>query len=219
MFQPPLRNYNPKLLRYSASKLVGMALRGVGLALRNRHMVLLGSHTRIVGRRYLELGRWVKIEDFVEMQCVSECGVQIGDHCSIGRGTQVLPSGFYSGELGGGLVMLENSSIGPFCFVGAAGLVKIGRNVITGPNVALIAQNHRFDDMSRPIRDQGVTQVGIEIGDGTWIGAGAIILDGVTVGANSVIAAGAVINKDVPPGSVVGGVPGKVLRLVGESKK
>jgi len=57
------------------------------------------------------------------------------------------------------------------------------------------------------------------IGHDVWIGASAIILDGVTVGHGAVIAAGAVVTKDVPPYAIVGGVPGKVLRMQFDNKK
>lgn len=52
----------------------------------------------------------------------------------------------------------------------------------------------------------------IHVGNQVWIGANAVITKGVTIGDGSVIAAGAVITKDVPPGVVAGGVPGKIIK-------
>lgn len=213
----PKRHYNHTLIRASLGKVIGMVLRGfIAAPLFSRFPVFIGARTRITGRRYLHLGKAVKIEDYVEIQCVSLHGVTLGDYCSIGRGTQILPSGYYSGELGAGFIMGRNSSIGPNSYVGASGLIRIGNNVITGPDVKLLAQNHIVSSVKQPIREQGVTQRGITIEDDCWVGAGAIILDGVTVGHGTVVAAGAVVTRDVPPLSIVGGVPAALIRVRGE---
>ena len=81
-----------------------------------------------------------------------------------------------------------------------------------GPRVNLLAENHRFADLGRPIKLQGVERSFITIEDDCWIGAGSTILAGVTVAHDSVVAAGSVVTKDVPPLSIVGGVPAEVIR-------
>ncbi len=63
-----------------------------------------------------------------------------------------------------------------------------------------------------PVNLQGVIRKGVKIENGVWIGARAVILDGVTVGNNSIVAAGSIVNKDVPPYSIVGGVPAKLIK-------
>jgi acetyltransferase-like isoleucine patch superfamily enzyme len=82
--------------------------------------------------------------------------------------------------------------------------------------VQMLAVNHVFQDPSRPFIEQGITAEGIRIEDDVWIGSGAIITDGVTVGRGAVIAAGAVVTRDVPPQTIVAGVPARVIRRVGE---
>ena len=68
-----------------------------------------------------------------------------------------------------------------------------------------------FKDVEKPMREQGFKFGVIHIEDDVWIAAQCTILAGVTIGRGSVIAAGSVITKDVPPYSIVGGVPGKVI--------
>ena len=68
--------------------------------------------------------------------------------------------------------------------------------------------------------DQGITAQGIIIDDDVWIGSGAIITDGVHIGKGAVVAAGAVVVKDVPPHTIVGGVPARILReITGEDSQ
>ena len=82
-----------------------------------------------------------------------------------------------------------------------------------GPRVNLLAENHNLDDRRRadqePRRDSRSL---IVMEDDCWLGAGSTVLAGVTIGHDSVVAAGAVVTKDVPPYSIVGGVPAQVLR-------
>jgi acetyltransferase-like isoleucine patch superfamily enzyme len=73
----------------------------------------------------------------------------------------------------------------------------------------IIPANHRFDDLERPIHEQGLTRKGIRVEDDVWIGSGSVILDGTVIGAGSVVAAGSVVRGDVAPGEIVGGVPAK----------
>jgi acetyltransferase-like isoleucine patch superfamily enzyme len=85
--------------------------------------------------------------------------------------------------------------------------------VIFGPGVSVFSENHKFDDLEEYIINQGATRQGVSIRNGVWIGAGAIILDGVTIGENAIIAAGSVVNKDIPPYAIAGGVPAKVIKM------
>jgi acetyltransferase-like isoleucine patch superfamily enzyme len=92
--------------------------------------------------------------------------------------------------------------------------VRIGDRVYTSPFTQIIAVNHVFDDPARPFVEQGITAEGIVIEDDVWLGAGAIITDGVRVGKGAVVAAGAVVTKDVPAHTVVGGVPAKPIKTI-----
>lgn len=92
------------------------------------------------------------------------------------------------------------------------GAVTIGTDVSIAPNVVIVGSNHVFSDSTRTIKSQGAISKGIIIEDDVWIGANATILDGTHIGRGSVVAAGAVVNKNVPPMTVVAGVPAKVIK-------
>ena len=83
-------------------------------------------------------------------------------------------------------------------------------DVLIGPKVNLITENHPLD----PLERRGMLCKPILIKRNAWIGAGATILPGVTVGENSVVAAGAVVSKDVPSNTVVGGIPAKTIKTI-----
>lgn len=105
----------------------------------------------------------------------------------------------------------NNSGIGIDAFVAAD--VIIGNDVMMGPQCLIYTSNHRTDDLTVPMWKQGFTkpkQVIIE--DDVWIGARVIILPGVHIGKGSVIGAGSIVTNDVPPYSIVGGNPAKVLK-------
>jgi acetyltransferase-like isoleucine patch superfamily enzyme len=93
------------------------------------------------------------------------------------------------------------------------GGLDIGDDVMIGPNVNIITTGHPIEPSRR--RD-GVTAKPIVIGKNVWIGAGATIIGGVTVGENSVVGAGSVVTHDVPPNTLVGGNPAKVIRSIAE---
>ena len=110
--------------------------------------------------------------------------VVIGDHTRIG---------------------LHNTIIGP---------VTIGSHVNLAQGITVTALNHNFEAPERHIDEQGVSTQQVTIGDDIWIGANAVVLPGVTVGNHCVIAAGAVVTKDVPPHSLVAGVPAKIIKQI-----
>jgi len=98
---------------------------------------------------------------------------------------------------------LGNTLIGP---------VTVGNDVIFAQNIVASGLNHGYEDINTPISKQPVVTVPIIIEDEAWIGANAVITAGVTVGKHSIVAAGCVVVKDVPPYSIVGGNPGKLLK-------
>lgn len=92
------------------------------------------------------------------------------------------------------------------------GLISIGDDVRIAPFVQMIAGNHNFDDVTRPIAKQGLTPAPIVIENDVWVAGRVILTAGVRVSSGSILAAGAVVTKDVAPFSIMGGVPAKLLR-------
>lgn len=111
-----------------------------------------------------------------------------------------------------GITIGVRSLIGESCILRGQGGITIGDDVYLGTLVQVLAVNHVFADTRRPISHQGITAQGISIGDGAWIGSGAILLDGVRIGRNAVVGAGAVVNRDVPDYCVAVGNPARVVR-------
>lgn len=102
----------------------------------------------------------------------------------------------------------ENVFINFDCTFLALGGITIEDNVLIGPKVSLITENHPLDPKLR----NGLIGKPIHIKKNAWIGANATILPGVTIGENAVIAAGALVSKDVPDDVVVGGIPAKIIK-------
>lgn len=120
---------------------------------------------------------------------------------------------------GGRIVIGSNCSLNPFSIIYGHGNVFIGDNVRIAAHCVIVASNHNFDDVEVPIMEQGVRAEGIKIDSNVWIASGVKILDGVHIGENSIIAAGAVVTRNVPAMSIVGGVPARLIRQRDASRK
>ncbi len=90
------------------------------------------------------------------------------------------------------------------------GGITIEEGVLIAPKVSLLSEGHPLSPDDR----QSLVPGHIHIRKNAWIGAGATILPGVTIGENAVVAAGAVVSKDVPANTVVGGIPAKVIKSI-----
>jgi acetyltransferase-like isoleucine patch superfamily enzyme len=104
----------------------------------------------------------------------------------------------------------KNIFINHACTFLDLGGITIVDDVQIGPKVNLITENHPVD----PSKRKHLDLKSILIKRNAWVGAGATILPGVTIGANAIVAAGAVVNKDVPANTIVGGIPAKILRTI-----
>jgi acetyltransferase-like isoleucine patch superfamily enzyme len=186
-------------------------LRGYNWTIRSRNWIFFGPRVVLRNRRCIRLGRGVTLGNDVFIDGLSREGVTLGDGVNIGPYTIILVTGRIT-DLGKSCVMGCNSALGAFSFIGAAGGVRIGNDVIMGQRVSFHSENHLFNRTDIPIRMQGVSRQGIVIEDDCWVGANVVFLDGAYVERGCVIAAGAVVRGHVPAHSVIGGVPARVLK-------
>jgi acetyltransferase-like isoleucine patch superfamily enzyme len=147
-------------------------------------MLFLGRGLELqTGRRgQIRFGRFVWIGDGSKIRC-HEGVVEIGDKTVLGQE----------------------------CTISAYQRVRIGEQCVIADRAMFIDFDHGVAEVERPIRVQGIYKRDTVVGSNVWIGYGACVLRGVRVGDNSVIGTNAVVTKDVPANSVVGGVPAKVL--------
>lgn len=104
----------------------------------------------------------------------------------------------------------KNVFINHACSFLDLGGIIIEDNVMIGPRVNIVSENHPVD----PVQRRSLDLKRVLIKKNAWIGAGATILPGVTIGENAVVAAGAVVNKDVPANVIVGGVPARIIKAI-----
>lgn len=145
----------------------------------------------------LELGVGCKIDPTVRF---------LGEGIRIGSGSKVLRGSELLGpiEIGADVFINRDAYIRPN--------TTIGDRVNLGPFVRLITDDHKIG--SRERRAGPVSYKPIKIGDGAWIGASVTIVGGVTIGEGAVVAAGAIVVRDVPPNTLVGGVPASFIKAL-----
>ena len=145
----------------------------------------------------VKLGKDVKIYDFVNLY-----GCSIGDNSKVGTFVEIQ----------------KNASIGANCKISSHTFicegVHIGDGVFVGHNVTFINDKHprsvNTDGSMQTETDWAVVETFVK--DGASIGSSATILCGITIGENAIVGAGAVVTKDVPPNTIVAGVPAKVIK-------
>lgn len=201
------------LLSFVARRIV-MAFRGIVLALRSRTFVapvFVGRGVVVTDASNLRLSPGVTIGDYCRLDCTGRLGIVMGRGVTLRRGVHIEVTSVLR-QIAEGCVLEDRVGLSEGCFIGAKGPVRIGKDTIIGPHVVVISENHVFTDPVVPIRDQGSSRLGVDVGRDCWIGAGAKILDGVHLGDGSVIGAGAVVTHDVEPGMIAVGVPARSMR-------
>ena len=121
---------------------------------------------------------------------------------------------FYT-DFGKNIHLGKNVFINSACQFQDQGGIFIGDNCLIGPGTMIATLNHYPD----PEHRQGMTHAPVVIGKNVWTGAHVTILPGVTIGDNAIVAAGAVVAKDVPADTIVGGVPAKAIKSIHDAKR
>ncbi len=194
--------------------LIRCVMHGAVLTLNPKKMVFVGSMVELRNNRMISFGKSVTLGKGVIIDGLSKDGVIISDGVNIGPYCIIEATGVIS-DIGKGIFIGENSGIGAFSFIGGAGGVIIGKDVIMGQRVSFHSENHNIGNLKLPIREQGVTRQGITIEDNCWIGANVVFLDGSYVCSGSVVGAGSVVRGQIPRNSVIAGVPAKIIRQRG----
>lgn len=203
-------NIPESLFYYLLKERLIMLVRGI---IKTGKKNYFGADCVILNKKNIYFGRSVTIDKHCILDGYAYEKIILGDFVRIGAYSK-LSSTSHMSKYGKGLKMGNNSAVGQFTEFGAAGGIEIGSDVIMGSYVSFHSENHNFEDTSKSIRLQGVNSKGIKIGNNVWVGAKVTFLDGCEVGNNCVVAAGCVANGVYPDNSVIGGVPGKVLKQI-----
>lgn len=130
---------------------------------------------------------------------------------SAGPGSRISPNAVFSNA--------ERIEIGARCAIGARctlwagpghGRIRVGDDVLFGPEVMVTAANYRFND-GRPVTDQAMDEADVAIGDDVWLGTRAIVLPGSRIGNGAIIGAGAIVRGEIPPDAIAVGMPARVV--------
>ena len=165
-----------------------------------------GTLIRLLWYRY----RWKKLVNVRVRplsQFVSPKNIQFEGGASLGKGAFFTAEG---GEINIGAKFSCNTNL--HINASGGGIISLGQNVLIGPNVVMRTSNHNFLNRTKNINEQGHNSGDIKIEDNVWIGANCVILPNVHIGEGAILAAGAVVNKDVAPYTVVGGVPASKIK-------
>ena len=187
-----------------------MLLRGILFV---RKKIFLGKSVTILNKSNFQFGQNVTIESYTILDGYASEKIILGDNAKIGMFSKLLSTSHLS-TYGKGLKMGNNSAIGDYTHFGAPGGIVIGNDVIMGSYISFHSENHNFSDTSKLIREQGVSHLGIVLGNNIWVGAKVTFLDGCKIGDNSVVAAGAVVKGEFPPNAVIGGIPAKIIKTI-----
>lgn len=137
---------------------------------------------KIIPKYFEHCGENIKIHEGVRFRCIHK--LQVGDNVQIG---------------------VDN-------FIQASGGLTLGNNILLGPGVKVWSINHRFDDLTKSIVEQGYNRDAVIIGDGVWLGANVFVLPGVQIPEGCVVGACSVVTKKTyPPFSILVGNPCRVV--------
>lgn len=140
-----------------------------------------------------------KLRYFVSKFLLKEIGkdIIIKNRCYFGYGSRI--------KVGNRSQLGQNARL--------QGSITLGDDVVMGPDVVIMATSHEYKRIDIPISLQGeAVEREVKIGNDVWIGTRVIILPGVEIGDHSIIGAGAIVTKSFPPYSIIGGNPAKLIK-------
>jgi len=174
--------------------------------LKTPHNISMDSSTMLSGVTRIVVGKNTKMSRLVSINAGKKNSlVQIGEECIIHQGCII--------RTFGAMIRIGSScSLNPYVSVLGGGNVIIGNDVRIASYTMIVASNHIYEDARLKIKDQGMSNADVIIGDDVWIGANAVVTAGVIIHQGAVIAAGSIVTKDVPEYSIVAGAPAKIIK-------
>mgnify|MGYP000209152108 CR=1 FL=1 len=157
-----------------------------------QNSIICFPQTTIFNEQYIHIGANTMIGSHVALsagmipgqECLTNPVVRIGDRCLIGRGSGIV------GHLA----------------------IDIGNDVWTGHHVYITDQNHGYENVDIPISQQTQMERAVSIGDGSWLGAGTVVLPGAQIGKHVAVGANSVVTGALPDYCVAVGVPARVIK-------
>ena len=205
------------LLRHEIVTLLAQGVPGaLGFALRKTlypsllgacgRNVLFGQNVVLRHPGKIRIGDNVVIDDncLVDAKGDGNTGITIGNGVFVGRNTILSCKN-------GDITIEDGANIGFNCELFSASRVRVGPGTLLAAYCYLIGGDHDFSDPEVPVLEQTRRSLGVDVGAGAWLGAGAKILDGVRIGDRAVIGAGAVVRHSVADGAIAAGVPARII--------
>ena len=188
---------------------LGVWFRRFTYALLTAHVgkkVKIGRECSMKRPQHITLEDGTKLGDYVSLDIKNH-----GKNIIIGKNVTIGHSTIFS-CIGGKIIIGYNSEIGKSCRLGSLKNLTIGKNVKIGDCCYVIGAGHEFDSLEIPIIKQNVVSKGPSIiEDNVVIGEQVSVLDGVKIGEGARVKAGSLVNKDVPAGKIVGGIPAEIV--------
>ena len=168
--------------------------------------VAFGKDLVLRNTKLISLGKKVLLDDFSVLDSRKDGQIVLGDFVSLGRFSMLIAKS--------GKIQLDNGvNISTNCRIATESGIKIGESTLIAAYCYLGPANHKRGNDNLTMIEQEMDLKGeLEIGKNVWIGAHSTIMDGVKIGDGAVIAAYSFINKDVPAGALVAGIPAKLIR-------
>lgn len=130
--------------------------------------------------------------------------VELGERVAIRSGCQFGGNGL--------LRVGDRTAINSECILTALERIEIGSDVMLAPRVYVLDVDHCYADRALPISKQGYDVAPVSIGDGVWIGTGAVVTRGVKIGEGAIIGANSVVTRDIPAYTIAAGIPARVVK-------
>jgi carbonic anhydrase/acetyltransferase-like protein (isoleucine patch superfamily) len=156
----------------------------------------------------LRTGGGVTFERGVHVVVTRGASLTIDDGVRVERYCQLIVSG--------ALIIGPGSFVGTGSIIAASERVEIGKDALIAAYTMIRDNDHAIDQSGLPYCRQGLVSSPVSIGDNVWIGAKSTVLRGVTIGHNAVVGANAVVSSDVEASTLVGGVPARLIKRLGD---